>query len=301
MQRYRCTRCAKTFSEKQPLQGLRIEPEKVAQCTHLLVEGVGIRACERLTGLSRETVLNVLKVAGEQCARIMDEKIENLNCKRVAADEMYAFVYCLQKHVDPLFKDEHGAFYTFLSTDPESKLVINSLVGKRTKESADDFLMDLKARVPNRFQLTTDAWNIYAEPNGAVRRIFGNTVDYATETKVFSKNGPFEKRRVSKIIRREKIGNPDLNLATTCHLERTNLSVRIFNRRHTRCTLGYSKTLDNLKHSVAMFLAHFNFCRAHASLKVKATETEQAKEQTPAMAAGLTDHVWTVQELLAAK
>jgi IS1 family transposase len=145
----------------------------------------------------------------------------------------------------------------------------------------------LKGRLANRAQLTTDNWKIYSGTEGQVSRVFGQGVDYATETKYFAKPAPFLPRRLTGIRRHCCIGNPDMNLATTAHAERTNLTVRLFTRRFTRCTLGYSKKLANLKHAVALFAWHFNFCRVHS-----------AHGQTPAQAAGLTDHVWTIEELL---
>jgi hypothetical protein len=137
----------------------------------------------------------------------------------------------------------------------------------------------------------------YCGRTGAVRQVFGNSISYGTEIKHFLSDKPITgnrlssrfhfQRRVVAINRKKRIGNPDLDSVTTCHCERTNLSVRTFTRRFTRCTIGYSKTLENLRHAVALFVAHFNFCRVHS-----------AHKQTPAMAAGLTDHVWTIDELL---
>jgi IS1 family transposase len=147
----------------------------------------------------------------------------------------------------------------------------------------------LKGRLANRIQLTTDNWKIYSGGAGQVSRVFGGEVDYATEMKFFAKPQPFLPRRVIGIRRRARIGSPVMENATTAHAERTNLSVRLFNRRFTRCTLGYSKKLDNLKYAVALFIWHFNFCRNHS-----------AHGQTPAQAASLTDHQWTIEEMLAA-
>jgi hypothetical protein len=128
-------------------------------------------------------------------------------------------------------------------------------------------------------------WEIWDK--GVVRGVLGNMVDYAVETKIFAKPNEYAPRTVVGIRRKRKFGNPDMTEATTCHVERTNLSVRLFNKRFARCTLGYSKKIENLRHAVALFSWHFNFVRIHSSLK-----------QTPAMAAGLTNHVWTIEEFL---
>jgi IS1 family transposase len=190
---------------------------------------------------------------------------------------------------------ERGDFFTYLSVDRATKLIINWRTGKRTRQTTLEFMQDLRARVPECFQLTTDGFTHYCGLGGTVREVFKDAVDYATETKFFGKDRPFFPKRFNpkKVIavkKRVRLGSPDMKLATTCHAERTNLSVRTFTRRFTRLTLGYSKKVENLRHAVALFVAHFNFCREHGTLK-----------QTPAMAAGLTDKTWTIGELIGAE
>ncbi len=291
VQRYACDRCGKSFSESQPLDGMRVEFGKACQVVELLCESVGIRAIERLTGISKPTVLSILETAGQKAAALLDERVHNLNAKQVQADEIYSFVGCRREHVLP-GETERGDQWTFLAIDRESKLVISWLVGKHTRENALRFMGDLKRRTANRFQLTTDNWGIYSGASGVVSDVMGGKVDYATEQKFFARGGAspgvFLPRRVVSVRRHRRMGNPDIKLATTCHAERTNLSVRLFNRRFTRCTLGYSKKLDNLRHAVALFVWHFNFARVHS-----------AHGKTPAQAAGLADRAWTVAELLA--
>ena len=164
----------------------------------------------------------------------------------------------------------------------------------RASSSSRDFLRGLKHRLNGKTQLTSDAWKAYHAYVGAVLQVFGQSIDYGTEMKFFAKTpGLGPDRRENPVLlqwikRETKIGFPDRRKITTAHVERTNLSVRLFNRRFTRKTLGYSKKLANLKHAIALFIAHFNFCRVHS-----------AHGQTPAMAAGLTNHVWPVSELLA--
>jgi hypothetical protein len=291
VQRFFCLRCGKSFSESQPLDGLRTDFKQAAQVVHLLCEGMGIRAISRFTRLDQKTVLRILENAGEHCARLLDSKIRNVKSEFVQVDEMHSFVYSKPQNTergDP----EHGEFYTYLSMDKDSKLIINWRTSKRDRENTFAFIQDLKSRMDGRFQLTSDAMSDYHRGTGAVARVFGHEIDYATETKIYGRTKLNVSRYFNPLVvvgikRQRKIGNADLTQATTCHLERLNLSVRLFTRRFTRKTLGYSKKLCNLRHAVAIFTAHFNFCRTHS-----------AHGQTPAMAAGLTDHAWTIEEIL---
>jgi hypothetical protein len=290
VQRYFCVRCGKSYRESQPLDGLRVSFEDACKIVHLLCEGMGIRAIERLTGHEKKTVLRILESAGETCARVMDEKVRNVRAANVAVDEVYGFVLKKLMNGVPLDDPQRGEFFTYLSVDMASKLIINTQTSKRNNEMTEVFLRDLKNRMADRFQLTTDGYWGYCKKDGAVSRVFGNEIDYATEKKIFSVVGlgHITGLKVQTIHRRPRIGCPEMSLATTCHAERTNLSLRLFNRRFTRKTLGYSKKLDNLRHAMAIFTAHFNFCRIHS-----------AHGRTPAQAAGLTDHTWTIEELIA--
>ncbi len=292
VQRYRCLKCGTTFSDSQPLDGLRVDFDKACQVVHLLCVGMGIRDCERLTGLNRRTVLGILETAGEKCARLLDARVRYVKAAFVQTDEIHTFVGCKARRTT---KDDvdRGDFFTYLSIDRDSKLIINWKTDKRNFEATEDFLRDLKARMLGRFQLTTDAFNGYCRTKtGGVGEIFGDSVDYATEIKVYRHEQIAPFRFVPKVVeirRQPRLGNPDMQFATTCHCERTNLSVRQFTRRFARATLGYSKTLKNLRHAVALFVWHFNYCRVHS-----------AHGKTPARAANLTGHQWTIQEMLSA-
>jgi IS1 family transposase len=167
-------------------------------------------------------------------------------------------------------------------------------VGKRDNATINVFLSGLKLRIAGRFQLSTDGFRGYTSPHGGVPKVFGPEIDYATEIKRYGPERPGSDRRFNRIVcisvkRRARFGNPNLGITTVNHAERTNLSVRLFNRRFTRKTLGYSKTLENHKYAMVLLVAHFNFCRVHS-----------AHKQTPAQAQGLTDHKWTIEELLSA-
>jgi IS1 family transposase len=186
---------------------------------------------------------------------------------------------------------ESGDQYTYLSIDRNTKLVFNFLVGKRSMLNAAAFMRDLKSRVEGRFQLTTDGFTGYTGRTGSVANVFGEQVDYGTEVKHFGKEseGPrrYSPSRCVSSTRTVQSGNPDPKFINTSHVERVNLSFRLFNRRLTRLTMGFSKKLDNLKHAMALFIAHYNFCRVHGSIK-----------KTPAMAHGITNHIWKIEDLL---
>lgn len=302
VQRYTCDRCAKSFSESQPLDGLRVDFEKACQVVHLLVEGMGIRACERLTGLNRRTVLEILATAGEKAARVLDEKIRDVQTESVQCDELYSFVHCLERN-NEFHADDVGEMYTYLGIDRQSKLILSHLTGKRDDKNTDIFMADLRKRVKGTCQLTSDAFKGY---RSAVANAFGRNVHFAQQAKIYANAFPMPKK-LRRLLKPEgcvgvktyvRIGNPDRSLITTSHVERTNLSVRIFTRRFVRRMIGYSKKLDNLRHAVALFIFHFNFCRNHSALRIKATETTKAQARTPAMAAKIENHQWTIEEML---
>ncbi len=272
------------------------------QVVRLLVEGVGIRACERLTGLNRRTILGILRVAGEHCAELLDQKILHVKPEPLEIDECWTFV----KNKRALKNTpDAGDFYAFLASGKQSKLIFSYLVDKRTNETAKDFMLDVRTRLSGKYQITSDSWA------GFVRGVLDTSLHkahYATQTKKFTGyNLPIKDslRRYSpgKCVRvRTRIicGNPDRKEITTSHAERLNLSLRHFNKRFVRLGLGWSRKVENLIHSVALTVACFNFCKVHSALKIKATETTAAQERTPAMVAGLTDHAWTIEELLKA-
>jgi transposase-like protein/IS1 family transposase len=299
VQRYKCVRCDKSFSEMQPLDGIRIERDKAVMVVEMLAETMGVRAAARLARLDKDTVLRILESAGEHCARLLDAKIRNVKVPFVQADEVFSYI---QQKPNGKNDDDpnRGAMWTFLAIAKDEKLIINYRVAKRTGEETREFLSELGSRMAERFQLTTDSFRGYVNTtgsSGAVKNILGDKCDYATEIKIIKKDKwPDGFRnwfapKLVKVHRTSRFGNPDMSLATICHAERTNLSLRTFTRRFVRKTINFSKKTDNHRHAVALFAAHFNFCRVHKSLGGK----------TPAMAAGLTDHVWTVEELLSAR
>lgn len=300
VQRFFCVRCGKSFKAEQPLDGLRVGFKQACQVVHLLFEGVGIRAISRLTQLDQKTVLNILVSAGEHCAGLLDSKIRNVKVEQVEADEVYSYVGCRPQFAeanDP----KRGAFFCFLSLDRYSKLILNFHLGKRTSKDCHAFTRDLKSRLNgDRFQLSTDGYAGYVGYLGAVFQTFKNDVDYGTETKHYEPVRPRKQGagRVSTkynpmvckwVKRTPRIGEPEKSEINTSRCERLNLSLRLFNRRFTRLTLGYSKKIENHRHGIAVFVALHNFVRKHS-----------AHGKTPAQEAGLTDHAWTIEELLSA-
>jgi transposase-like protein/IS1 family transposase len=292
-QRYQCLVCGKTFSDKQPLEGIRTDLDKAAQIVAMLCEGIGIRAASRLSGVTQKTVLNILEMAGQKAERLLDAKVRGIQPKHVEIDEVYGFVGCLQKNVRDE-NDPRGEQYAHLAIDGDTKLILHVHIGRRTLFDARDFMEGLKAKIDGRFQLTTDGYQGYTAPCGGVKLVFGNQVDYATEIKTYGPAIAEGPRRFNPIICKEvkrtpRFGFPNLSITTTNHAERMNLSVRLFNKRFARKTLGYSKKLQNHKYAMLLQVAHFNFCRKHS-----------AHGTTPAMAAGITDHIWTAKELIEA-
>lgn len=264
--------------------------EKQVQIASALVDGLSIRGAERLLGVHRDTVMRFGITAGDACASLHDALVRDVRPALIQADELWTFVNKKQKHLYTTDPKEYGDQYVFLAMDSVSKLIISYRTGKRTADTADMFVSDLRERVIGRPQLSTDAWPGYPE---AVRRHFGPDVDFGTVDKDYA--APQAKdaaRRYSpahllKVTRQAILGDPDYDSISTSHVERLNLSVRVSLKRFARLTSAHSKRLRNLEAAVSLFVAHFNFVRIHETLRC-----------TPAMQAGLTDHVWSMAELL---
>jgi IS1 family transposase len=255
-----------------------------------LVEGNSIRSAERMTGIHRDTIMRLMVRVGEGCARLMDREMRNLNCQRLQLDELWAFVGMKQKRAAQLpERGEFGDAYTFVALDADTKLVPCFHVGRRTWNDTVRFINDLRTRIVNRPQITTDAFQPYYN---AIMQAFGNNCDYAQLVKVFASDlnvgrGRYSPPSMISSDKEELIGLPDERAISTSYVERQNLSVRMENRRFTRLTNAFSKKLANLKASVALHYAHYNFVRIHRTLRM-----------TPAMAAGVTDRLWSVEELI---
>lgn len=268
--------------------------EKRAQILNLLVEGNSMRSTSRIADCSINTVTKLLEDVGAACSEYQDKAMRNLTCKRIQCDEIWSFCYCKQKNVAPEHEGVlgHGDVWTWTAIDPVTKLVPSFMVGKRTAEYAEAFINDLASRLSGRIQLTTDGLKTYID---AVEGAFGRDIDFAQLVKTYGTDGqttgdarrysPSEFTGSEKIV---KMGDPDMKHVSTSHVERQNLTMRMTMRRFTRLTNGFSKKVENLEHMVALHFMHYNFGRIHKSLRV-----------TPAMEAGISDHVWSLEEIAA--
>jgi transposase-like protein/IS1 family transposase len=287
VQRYFCNDCNKTFSVSNN-NGLRLEKAKIGLAIKLLCESSGIRQTSRIVGIHQETVLKILKISGTIAAQYLQDKAKNLKCEVVAADEVHSYVHTRQCKLKE--KDSHkGTQFTFFAVDQKSKFIISTYTGQRNVATASKFLGGLKARVSGRFQLNTDAWRCYAgfgATQNTVKRVFGHEIDHVTEEKTFWKTGQFTSRALAKVTRKRRIGFPDTTKASTSVVERTNLNLRHFTRRFTRCTINFSKKLINHRLAVDLFVWHSNFARKHLTLKT-----------TPAIAVGIATVALTTLDL----
>ena len=246
-------------------------PQQV-QVISLLTEGNSIRATERLTGVHRDTIMRLSTRVGDACHRLHDARMRQLQLSCLELDEMWGFIGKRQGNLQVGDPTEFGDAYLWLALDAHTKVIISYWVGKRNGESAMAFLDDVRRRIINRPQITTDAFAPYAD---AVYAAFGAAgVDYVMMNK---KAGTYA----------TQLGNPNLDEVTTNHMERVNLTVRTQMRRHTRRTSGHSKKLAHHRAAVALAIAQYNWCRVHEALSV-----------TPAMEFGLTGHIWSVAELI---
>lgn len=249
-----------------------------------LAEGSGIRQIERITGVHRDTIMRLGVRVGKGCAALLDAKMRDLTCEHLQMDELWGFIGKKQRHVTLEDSSELGDVWTFCAIDSDTKLVPSFKVGKRDTVTANAFVSDLASRLKVRTQLSSDALPAYIE---AVEQAFGANVDFAQITKVFeSQSADAEVLRMDKMPR---TGRPDLDLASTSHVERLNGTTRLHMRRLSRLTYAFSKKLENFEAAVALHFAYYNFVKRHNTLRC-----------TPAMAAGLERDFWTVKDLVQA-
>ena len=255
-----------------------------------LIEGNSIRSTCLMTGVCKDAVLKLIRDMGAACASFHDSAVRGVKAQRVQCDEIWSFCYAKEKNV-PVQKEGTGAgsVWTWTAIDADSKLIISYLCGGRDAGWACRFMEDLASRVSTRIQITTDGHRAYAE---AVEGAFGMDVDYAMLIKLYGSPSDSPDTRYSPAtcigIRTGILsGNPDRDHISTSYVERQNLNLRMGVRRFTRLTNAFSKKFENHCHMVAIYHAYYNFCRVHQTLRV-----------TPAMEAGLANHVWTVEELV---
>lgn len=270
----------------------RLPASTRAQIIRCLVEGNSIRATCRLTGAAKATVTKLLVDAGRACAAYQDANLRNLQCKRVQVDEIWSFVGAKARNVSKMKNPTDGAgdAWTWVGMCADSKLAISWLVGDRDAVHAHAFIHDIWERLESRVQLTSDGWAPYL---GAVSEVFGMDVDFAQLVKRYgaSPNGPQTRYSPAECIGADKRpieGKPDPKHISTSYIERQNLTMRMSMRRFTRLTNAFSKKIENHAYAVSLHFMYYNFVRIHKTLRV-----------TPAMAAGVTDKLWEVSDIVA--
>ena len=268
----------------------KLTTDRRAQILNCLVEGNSIRSTARLTGAAINTVVKMLCDAGRAFSAYQDEVMRDLKCKRIQCDEIWAFVGCKEKNATAEHKEKGwGDVWTWAAICADTKLVPTWYVGTRDAGAAYHFMHDLAPRLANRVQLTTDGHKAYLS---AVEDAFGANIDYAMLVKIYG-NAPegaevrYSPAQCMGARKAVQSGKPEFDHISTSFVERQNLTMRMSMRRFTRLTNGFSKKVENHEHSVALHFMHYNFCRIHKSLRV-----------TPAMEAGIADHVFELSELI---
>lgn len=264
--------------------------EKQTQIVSALAEGCSIRATERLTGVHRDTIMRLGVRVGQGCSQLHDRLYRNLNVPLIELDEVWSYVGKKQRRVTPNDALEKGDQYIFTALDSVHKNILAYRVGKRDMTNTCEFAADLRQRVLNRPQISSDGFASYPD---AIERAFGIDVNYGQIVKQYRGEPPITTaRRYSPgvIVGIEKSvisGKPIRERISTSLVERSNLTLRMQSRRFTRLTNGFSKKLENHQAAVSLFISHYNLCRVHETIRV-----------TPAMALGVTDHIWTIGELI---
>lgn len=269
----------------------KLSLQRRTQVIKALVEGNSIRATCRMTDTAKGTVMRLLVDVGTACSRYQDEHLRDLPCKRIQCDEIWSFVYAKQKNVSHSMKGFAGDAWTWVAMDAHTKLVPSWLVGLRDAGYAYELMSDLAGRLSHHVQLTTDGLRSYLS---AVEYAFGSNVDFAQLVKLYGPDPTEDQRRYSPaewVGSRPTVvqGAPDSSHISTSFIERQNLTMRMSMRRFTRLTNGFSKKIENLEHAVALHFMYYNFARPHSSL---------GSLITPAMASGVSDYVWSVEEIV---
>lgn len=272
----------------------RLSLDRQAQIIKVLCEGNSIRSTARITNSAINTVVKLLKDVGAACLKFHDEVMHDLPCRELQCDEIWSFVYSKAKNIPEKYNGRfgYGDIWTFVALDAGTKLVPSWLVGRRDAGCAYAFMADLKSRLANRVQITTDGHKVYL---WAVEDAFGRDVDYATLVKIYGKEIESEKRYSPAKCMGAKPhivqGNPDPKSISTSFVERQNLTMRMNMRRFTRLTNGFSKKVENHILALALYFMHYNFVRPHKTLA-------NPYPRTPAMAAEVSDHFWTIEEIV---
>ncbi|MGD0059665.1 MAG: DDE-type integrase/transposase/recombinase [Verrucomicrobiia bacterium] len=268
----------------------QLKTDKRVQIIAALVDGVSIRATARICDVAINTVVKLQIDAGKACAKYQDEVMRDLKCSRLQCDEIHSFVYGRDKNLpeDKQGKFGYGSVWTWTAIDADTKLVPCWHVGTRDAGAAYEFIHDLKNRLATRVQLTTDGHKAYLS---AIEDAFGSEVDYAMLVKLYGAPQTTEARYAPPVCigctTLRVSGNPDPDHISTSYAERQNLTMRMSMRRFTRLTNAHSKKIQNHEHALALYFMYYSFCRIHQTLRV-----------TPAMEAGVADHVWSIEEIV---
>jgi len=290
-QRYQCRQCSKTFLEprERPLDNMYLPMDRAEMVLKLLLEGNSVSTVERVTEVHHATILKLLVLAGEKCERIMAEKIRNVEVRDVECDELWSFIGKKQKRVRAADDPNLGDCYVFVAIERTSKLVLNIAMGKRDQRTTNSFVEGIRSATSrSHFQITSDGFSPY---RSAITTTLHDRCDYAALIKVYRAasegEGRYSPAEVASVEVVRVMGQPDPDRICTSIVERSNLSTRMSLRRFTRLTNGFSKKWENHWAAVVVWYTWYNFGRVHRSLRV-----------TPAMASGISDHVWELRELL---
>lgn len=291
-QRFRCKECGKAWTESTGLfDGMRIGLDRAAEIINLLCEGMSVRAVSRITDTHIQTITDLMVLVGERCERYMVENIRGIHVDDVQCDEIWQYIFCKEATAaQKKYVGGCGDSWCRTAIERHTKLLVTWHHGRRSMEDSQSFMRKLATATVGRFHLSTDGYSTY---EATVAWNLGQRVDYGQITKVFGGTSKEEQRKYSpaKIIgtkRTAVLGRPDKDRICTSHCERMNGSIRNFVKRMGRLTYCFSKRWHNHRAALALFFAHYNFCRKHRSLR----------GQTPAMAHGLTTEVWSVRDLL---
>lgn len=300
-QRFQCLTCKKTFSDRpaKPLGSMRLDMDKALTVLQHLVEGVGVRATMRLTGVNRTTILDLLIQVGDQCEALLAERVQSLPVRDVQCDEVWGYVWCKEKTRARKYADqaEIGDAYCYTALERHTKMILTWHLGRRDTAECCEFAHKLALATTGEFQVTTDGFKPYliAIPGELEGVAFATLVkQYATKDE-----GRYSPGEVVGTYKEPCCGNVDPDRICTSHVERKNLTIRMQGRRMTRLTNAFSKKWTNHRAALALWFAYYNFCRPHQTL-TEATREEGQKPvpTTPAMAAGIEERPWTIRELV---
>jgi IS1 family transposase len=268
----------------------QLTKERRTHVIKCLCEGLSIRATVRMTGVAKNTIVKLLAEVAVACNEYQDRTLRSLTCKKIQCDEIWSFCYAKEKNVPHDMRGQFGVgdVWTWTAIDADTKLIVSWRVGDRDADVANEFIQDLADRLSNRVQLTTDGHRVYWE---AVEKAFGSNVDYAMLVKLYGavrdKEATYSPAKVISCRAIPMIGDPDAEHISTSYVERSNLTMRMSMRRFARLTNAFSKKVENHISALSLYFMFYNFCRVHQTLRV-----------TPAMEAGIADHVWEIEEIM---